>query len=180
MTARIAPVDHATAEGRTKELLDTVKAKFGMVPNLLKTMAHSPAVLEAYLNLSGILSHGVLPAAVREQIALAVSQANGCEYCLAAHSLTGKMAGLKPDQIVAARQGKSQDTKSQAILNLALNIVERRGSISDEQFNDARGAGLSDAEISEVVANVTVMILTNYYNQLNHTDVDFPKVPLNV
>jgi len=180
MTARIAPVDPAAAEGRTRELLDTVKAKFGMVPNLLKTMAHSPAVLEAYMNLSGTLSRGVLPAPVREQIALAVSQANGCEYCLSAHTLTAKMAGLKPDQVIAARQGKAQDLKSQAVLNLALNVVERRGSVSDQQFNDARAAGLTAAEISEVVGNVALMTLTNYYNQLNQTDVDFSKVSLSV
>jgi uncharacterized peroxidase-related enzyme len=176
MSPRINPVDVTQAEGKAKELLQTVKAKYGMIPNLLKTMVHSPAVLEAYLALGGALSHGVLSAQSRERIALAVSQVNCCEYCLSAHSLTGKMSGLTPAEIRDARQGKAQDLKSQAMLNLALNLIERRGDVSDEQLNDARVAGLSDAEISEVVGNVAAMTLTNYYNQLAHTDVDFPKV----
>ena len=180
MSTRIAPVDPATTEGQTKELLNVVKAKFGTVPNAIRTMAHSAAALEGYTSLNGALAKGVLPKAVREQIALTVSQANGCEYCLAAHSLTGKFAGLQPDQIVAARRGKSNDAKAQAVLSLTQNILERRGNVSDEQLAAARAAGLSDAELVEVVANVTVMTFTNFLNNVAHTDVDFPKVPATV
>jgi len=180
MTARITPVDPAVAQGQTKELLGAVKAKFGSVPNALKTLAHSAAALEGYLSLSGALAKGTLNAQTREQIALTVSQTNGCEYCLAAHSLTGKLAGLQPDQIVAARRGKSNDPKSQAILALTQNILERHGNVSDEQLANARAVGVSDAELVEIVANVTVMTYTNFLNNVAHTDVDFPKVPATV
>ena len=91
MTARIQPLDPAQAEGQTQALFAAVKAKMGKVPNMMKTMAHSPAVLEGYLGLSGALAHGVLPSQTREQLALAVGQANGCEYCVSAHTLTGKL-----------------------------------------------------------------------------------------
>lgn len=180
MTSRIATVDAGTAQGKAQELLTVVKAKFGKAPNMMKTMAHSPAVLEGYLALAGALSKGVLPATVREQIALAVSQVNECEYCLSAHSLTGKLAGLTPDQITDARRGKASDPKIQAVLNLASNILERRGHVSDEEFGDAKQAGLTDAEINEVVANVALMNLTNYYNSVVATEVDFPRVSLSV
>lgn len=180
MTARINPIDLATAQGRSQELLNTVKAKLGMVPNAVKTMAHAPAVLEGYLALSGALKRGVLPPATQEQIAMSVSQNNGCEYCLAAHSIMGKVAGLKPEQLLDARRGKGTDTKAQAVLNLTQNLLERHGNVSDQQLADARAAGLTDAELVEVVGHVSVLTLTNFLNQLAHTDVDFPRVTVSL
>jgi uncharacterized peroxidase-related enzyme len=180
MSNRISAVDPAAAQGQAKELLTTVKSKFGTVPNALKTMANSAAALEGYMSLSSALNKGVLPATTREQIALSVSQTNGCEYCLAAHSLTGKLAGLQPDQIVAARRGKGTDPKSQAVLALTQNILERKGKVSDEQLADARVAGLSDAELVEIVGNVAVMTFTNFLNNVAQTNVDFPRVAATV
>lgn len=176
MSTRIAPVDVDATDGKTKELLNDARPKFGMVPNGLKTMAQAPAVLEGYLALSNALSKGVLPAATREQLALAVSQTNGCEYCLSAHSLTAKLAGLKGDQITAARQGKANDPKAQALLSLTLNALEHKGKVPDEELAAARAAGLTDTELVEVVGNVAVMVLTNFLNNIANTNVDFPKV----
>src|SRR5262249_28893778 len=106
-SGRIRPIDPAQVEGHTQELLNAVKAKMGKVPNLIKTLAHSPGVLEGYLGLSNALGKGVLPAAVREQLALTIGQFNGCEYCLSAHTLGAKYAGLTPDQVIAARKGEA-------------------------------------------------------------------------
>lgn len=180
MSQRIPVIDPAGAHGHTKDLLDSVRKKYGTVPNELKTMVHSPEVLDGYLSLSNALSHGALNAKQREQIALAVSQTNGCSYGLSAHSLMGKLAGLEPGQILEARRGHAQDAKSQALLSLTVNLLERHGSVSSEQFEDARKAGLSNAEIVEVVGNVALMTLSNYLNELVHTDVDFPEVTLSV
>ena len=89
---RITPVDPHTAQGRARELLDAVKAKLGIVPNMTRAMAVSPSVLEAYLGFSGALGHGILPARVREQLALDVSEVNHCDYCVSAHGAVGKHA----------------------------------------------------------------------------------------
>lgn len=180
MSSRLTAVDPAASEGKASALLGSVKAKMGVVPNMMKTMAHSPALLEGYLTFSGALAKGVLPAAVREQLALVVGQANGCEYCVSAHSLFAGRAGLSPEQIAWAREGVSNSPKTQAVLSLALSIIDARGNVSDEQFEDAREAGLSDAEIAEVVGHVALSTLTNYFNSLAHTEVDFPRVAVNV
>jgi alkylhydroperoxidase family enzyme len=87
---------------------------------------------------------------------------------------------LTPEQILAARRGDSTDPKTQAALDLTFNILERRGSVSDAQLSDARQAGLSEAEIVEVVGTVTVMIMTNFLNNVAQTAIDFPKVSLEV
>ena len=70
----------------SKPLLEAVGKKLGLVPNLTRVMANSPAVLKAYLEFSGALAGASLPARTRELIALAVGEANGCDYCLAARS----------------------------------------------------------------------------------------------
>ncbi|MFO1022976.1 MAG: carboxymuconolactone decarboxylase family protein [Planctomycetales bacterium] len=178
MTARLLPVDPATVQGQTKELFATIKGKFGKVPNMMKTMAHSPALLAGYLSFSANLAQGELSPKHREQIALFVSQSNRCEYCVSAHSLTGKLAGLTPDEIVAARRGESNDTKGQAVLDLARGLVNFQGDVSDQHLADAREAGLSDAEIAEVAGHVALNTLTNYFNQMAQTEVDFPKVSI--
>ncbi len=180
MTARIAPVNAATADEPTQQLFTAVKAQMGKVPNMMKTMAHSPALLEGYLVFRGALDKGTLPEVVRQQIALFVSQQNGCEYCLSAHTLIGRHAGLSREQVILARQGEAQDPKQQAVLNLVQNILDWRGDISSEQFSAARDAGLTDAEIAEVVGHVALTTLTNYFNQLTQADIDFPRVSPNL
>lgn len=175
---RISPIAHENATGDAKDLLDVVKSKLGGTPNLLTTMAHSPAVLKSYLEFSGALGDASLSAAVREQIALAVANANKCSYCAAAHTVIGKGAGLTADQTVAAQRGEADDAKTQAIVTLALQINENRGWITDEQFAAATEAGVTEPEILETVAVVTFNLLTNYLNHVIGTEVDFPKVDL--
>jgi uncharacterized peroxidase-related enzyme len=172
---RIPTIDPTTATGPTAQLFAGIKAKLGVVPNLMRTFAHSPAALEAYLGFSGTLAKGVLPAAVREQLALTVGEVNECDYCLSAHTLLGKGAGLNPDAILAARRGESADTKVAALLQFARAVVEARGQVSDDQLAAVRAAGATDAEVVEVVAHVAANILTNYMNLVARTVVDFPR-----
>ena len=170
---RLTAQNPETATGKTKDLFNAVQAKLGMVPNLMRTFAASPTTLEAYLQFSGTLGH-TLDAAERELIALAVSEANGCEYCAAAHSTIGKMVGLNAEQILAARKGTAATPRHAAIVSLALAITESRGKISDAQFAAAKAAGISESDVAEVVANVALNVLTNYFNNVAQTKVDFP------
>jgi uncharacterized peroxidase-related enzyme len=179
MATRITPVNPAEAQPKAKELLAAVQAKLGMTPNMMRTMAQSPAVLEGYLSLSGALANGVLPAKVREELALFVGQSNECDYCVAAHSVLGKMAGLQPNQLIEARRGVvASDPIGQAALQLARKVLNTRGEVSDADLSAARSAGLNDAQIAEVIAHVALNIFTNYFNRVAHTEVDFPKVAL--
>ena len=172
--ARIHQVAPESATGKAKELLDAVQGKLGLVPNLTRAMANSPAVLEGYLGLSGALGKGRLSAKNREQIALAVGQANLCDYCLAAHSAIGKMVGLTPEQILDSRRGTAVDPKSDAVIRFARKVVDERGRVNDTDIADVRAAGLNDGAIAEVVANVALNIFTNYFNHVAETDIDFP------
>jgi uncharacterized peroxidase-related enzyme len=176
---RIPQIDPASATGRTKQLLDVVKSKLGIVPNLTRVLANAPAALEGYLNFSGALAGGLLSAKVREQIALAVAQGNNCDYCLSAHSFIGGNVGLAGQDIANARQGIGSSDKDNAVLKLALTVLVRRGEISDAALKRAREGGLNHAEIVETVAHVALNIFTNYVNHVARTVVDFPEVKPN-
>jgi uncharacterized peroxidase-related enzyme len=177
---RIAAVEPAEASPKAQELLAAVKAKIGMTPNLMKTMAQSGAVLEGYLGLSGALGGGVLSARLREQIALAVGQANSCQYCLSAHSAVGKMVGLTPEEIAASRRATSSDARTAAALRFVQDLVVHKGMVEDSALRVLREADYSDAEIVEIIANVALNIFTNYFNHVAGTEVDFPKVDVNI
>jgi uncharacterized peroxidase-related enzyme len=170
-------IDPDTAVGRTRDLFATVQRRLGVIPNMTRAMANSPALLEGYLALSGAMAGGTLSGPVQEQIALAIAQRNGCDYCLSAHSyLAENVAHLDSDTIAAARKADSADPKTAALLAIASAVVDNRGELSTRELNDARAAGVADGEIAEVIGNVALQILTNYFNKAVGTDVDFPLV----
>jgi uncharacterized peroxidase-related enzyme len=173
---RLAAIDPKNAEGRAKELFEGPLK--GKTFNMFKTMASAPAALQAYLSMAGALQEGMLTAAEREAIALAVGEANRCEYCVSAHTLMGKKAGLTDEQTVGARRGQLADAKLNALTHFVRTLSERRGLVDDATVNAMRSAGYTDGHIAEAIANVALNLYTNYFNHVNATDVDFPKVPL--
>jgi uncharacterized peroxidase-related enzyme len=175
--SRIHAVDPATASGKTKQLLDAVQASLGMTPNMVKTMAASPEVLEGYLSLSAALAGGRLPVALREQIAIAVAEANGCSYCLSAHSFLANKVGKLSEQVIAdTRSFRSDDPKVDAVLKFARDVNERRGEVSYADIQRLREVGLTDGDVAEVLAHVALNVFTNYFNKATAVEIDFPVV----
>ena len=174
--SRISPIDRNTSSDSLRRTFDAVQKQLGVVPNMMRTMAQSPSVLQGYLALGDSLRKGALPAALQERIALVVAETNECDYCLSAHTVLGRGAGLSDDQILASREARDADVKVGAALQFARAIVERRGAVSDQEFARARTAGLTDGEIAEVIAHVALNVFTNYFNRAVQTEIDFPKV----
>jgi uncharacterized peroxidase-related enzyme len=174
--SRITPVDYDAATGEQKALLNAVKSFLGATPNMTTTMARS-AVLEGWLNLNGALRNGSISTADAERIAIGVAEANGCSYCLSAHTYLGaNVARLDDVELHGARHFESADPKSTAILAFAQAVVSTRGGVSDRDIGTARQAGLTDAELSDIVGHVAVNVLTNYFNKAFDVEVDFPVV----
>lgn len=173
---RIEPVNPEQSTGKAKELLDAVKGKLGMTPNMMKTMAQSPAVLDAYLSFSGALAGGALSGEIREQIALIAAEINGCGYCASAHTAIGKMVGLGDDAILQARTGNAADAKAGAALKFARALIVNRGQTTDEDLRAVKSAGFADGEIGEIVGAVALNIFTNYFNETARTEIDFPAI----
>ncbi|ARU58452.1 alkylhydroperoxidase [Oleiphilus messinensis] len=173
---RIKPVATAQAPEVVQSTLSAVKAKLGMVPNMFATMAHSPELLHAYLTFSETLGSGQLTAAERELIALTVGQENRCGYCLSAHTVLGKQAGLSADDIQQARNVTHENSRNQAIVTLAHKILVQKGVLTDADLADAAEAGIDTRLTFEILGNVVLNILTNYTNHIADTEIDFPEV----
>ncbi len=172
---RFAPVDPANAPAPVKAIFDgPLKGKHF---NIFKSMANAPAALNFYLQGSGALSQGLLTPAQREAVALAVGQASGCDYCVAAHTAIGKGAGMSEADTISARGGKSSDPQTAALVRFALALQEKKGWISDDDFKALTGAGLTQGHAVETVAVVALNLFTNYFNHANQTVVDFPSPP---
>ena len=174
--SRINPVDRETTNDRLRKTFDAIQKQLGIVPNMMRTMAHSPAVLDAYLAFGGALHRGLLPASLQEQIALTVAEVNACDYCLSAHSALGRGAGLSADDIAAGRDGRASDAKAAAALQFARALIDRRGAVSEQDVARVRSAGFGDGEIAEIIAHVGLNVFTNYFNRAVLTEIDFPLV----
>lgn len=175
---RIPLIDRAHTDPQRQQLLDQIHSAFGASPNMFRAVANAPAALHSMWGSFGALGKGVLGARLGEQIAVAVANRNQCHYCLAAHTALGAKAGLSPDALHAAQQGEASDPKTRAALRFALDIVERRGQLSDADLQAVRAAGFDDEAVMEIVAHVALNLFTNYVNIVFAVPVDFPAVAL--
>jgi uncharacterized peroxidase-related enzyme len=171
------PATIDTAPDAARPLLEAVKKQLGTVPNMFRLISNSPAALEGYLGLAGALGKGTLPPATRERIALAVAEANGCSYCVSAHTYLGKhVAKLEEAEIVANRLGGSNDPKADAAVRFAVKLVRDRGHLGESDLLALRAAGYDDAQTIEIVLHVALNTWTNFVNVVGGTEIDFPVV----
>ncbi|MGW1804097.1 carboxymuconolactone decarboxylase family protein [Streptomyces sp. NPDC002078] len=117
----------------------------------------------------------MIPAPVRERLAIATAEYNNCTYCLSAHTCIGAhVAEVDAEDLERARHAGSAGPHAAALP--ALSDARGRGHIGETQLKAARAAGVTDAEIAEVVGNPALNILTNHFNVLADTDNEWPVV----
>ncbi|MGB3462214.1 MAG: carboxymuconolactone decarboxylase family protein [Rhodanobacter lindaniclasticus] len=137
------------------ELFGIVKRNIGKVPNLYATIgSNAPAVLAHVLDTGATLAKSSLSRREQEAINLAVSEATGCDYCLAAHTMTGKLAGYTAEQTRELRSGAYAE---------------------DARIDALKAAGFDDRQLVEIPLVVSAILLTNMVNRINDTTLDFPK-----
>jgi uncharacterized peroxidase-related enzyme len=148
----------------SKPTLDAFTKNIGFTPNMLATFAQSPIAFNAWAALLGSLSKA-LDVKTRDSIGLAVSEVNGCNYCLTVHSFTAEqMAKLPTDEIILARKGHASDPKRDAAVQFARKVIETRGKVSDADLKAVRDAGYTDANLMQIVALVAMYSLTNFFS----------------
>jgi len=89
-------------------------------------------------------------------ISLAVSEVNGCNYCLGVHSHGAELAKMPADEIMLARKGHARDPKRDAAVQFARKVIETRGRVSDADVKAVRDVGYTDANVIEIVALVAM------------------------
>jgi uncharacterized peroxidase-related enzyme len=167
-----------TATGASAEVYAQIKKAIGQVPNTYAAIgALGPSALKIILQADGVLAAGSLSKQDQETIKLAISEAVGCDYCVAAHSLLGKLAGLAPEVLKQIRAGQpTGDAKRDALVRFVRVLARTSGTITDEEFAGIRAAGYSDAQLVDIGLAIAVTTFTNVFNRINDTAIDFPAV----
>jgi uncharacterized peroxidase-related enzyme len=167
-----------TATGATAEVYAQITKAAGGVPNTFATIgAHGPAALKAMLAADSVLATGSLSKQDQETIKLLVSAVAGCDYCVAAHSLLGKMSGLPQDALKAIRTGQpTGDAKRDALIRFVKLLASTSGTISEAEFTAIKAAGYTDQQLVEISLAIAVIVFTNVFNRINDTAIDFPAV----
>jgi uncharacterized peroxidase-related enzyme len=174
---RVNTIQPDKASSTIQDIYRDFEKKLGRVPNIFLNMGNSAAVLKGYIALNQAANETSLEPKVREQIALAVSQTNQCQYCLSAHTTIGKGAGLKDLEMIQARQGQAQDPKIQSILKFVKTVTDNRGHVNNQDVASLKAAGVTDQELTEIVLVIIETIFTNYFNNITDPKIDFPLAP---
>jgi len=173
---RTATLNPENIPAESKPTLGAFTKNIGFTPNMMEAFAHSPIAFNAWATLLGSLSKA-LDVKTRDSIGLAVSEVNGCNYCLTVHSFTAEhMAKLPADEIILARKGHANDPKRDAAVQFARKVIETRGHVSDADVEAVTTAGYTHANVMEIVALVAMYSLTNFFNNVFDPEKDFPAV----
>ena len=164
--------------GPSGQIYAQIKKAIGSVPNTFAAIAaHGPAALKAVLAADTVLAAGSLSKRDQETIKLVISGVAGCDYCVAAHSLLGKLAGLKPEELKNIRDGQpTGDVKRDALVRFVRKLAAISGTVSDEDFTAIKSAGYSDAQLVDISLAFATTVFTNVFNRINDTEIDFPAV----
>lgn len=170
---------HETVSDQAAEIFTGLRKKLGKVPNMYAAIgSNSPAALAALVNFDAALAGTVLSKQEIEVIKLTVSEVNGCDYCVAAHTVVGKLVGLSIDATLAARQGTpSGDPKLDALSQFVRTLVSTSGTVPADVVETFKAAGYSDAHVVDSIFAVTTITFTNLINRVNDTVLDFPAAP---
>lgn len=161
----------------TKRILDEIIGAFGMVPNLFKTYAHYPPLLEANWNkVKAVMMQGSLSPKAKQAIAVLVSKDNACQYCIAAHTGALKSIGVSDEEISQIEKDVEKadfSTKEKALISFARKANRDPLRISDPEFEMLRQVGASDAEIVEALGVMEVFTSFNKFLDSLQVDIDF-------
>lgn len=165
--------DLESSPATSREMLEKVKGKFGFIPNMLGAMAESPATLKGYLTLSGILEESAFTPAERQILLLTTARENGCEYCVAAHTIGAGKAGTPPSVIASIRDDKPiADKRLAALHDFCRKVVGLRGWASETDVKAFLDTGYTRAQLLEVILAVGLKTISNYMNHIASTPLD--------
>lgn len=163
-TPRFPPLSPDEATATSRELLQELVDRHGQVGAMVSTMAHSPAVLRGYLELSRSMRRAKLDRRLSELVSIAIQEEQGCSMCMDSHIAAARSLGFGDHSIELARLGTSDDARAAALIVFALQVYRKPGSITDEQVESLRSMGFSARELSDVVGVVSLNVLTGAFN----------------
>lgn len=174
-TIDLAPEALETADGGAKAVLERAQKSLGFVPNMYGGMAVVPAVLDTYLDgYKRFREETGFTPPEQEVVFLAISDFNGCGYCMAAHSMIAdKMSKVPERSLAALRAGEPlPDAKLEALRRFTVQMVESRGNPTEDEVAAFRAAGFEARHIPGIILAIAVKTLSNYANHIFKPEVD--------
>jgi len=172
-TLPLKSIDDAEPEAKT--LLENAQKKMGFVPNMYHAMANSPGLLNTYIQgYNAFREKSGFNPIEQEVIFLAISQVNGCEYCMAAHSFLAEAASGVPSDVTAAIRDNKPIPEMQlsALSVFTRAMVTKRGLPEQSEVDAFLSAGYKEKDILEIIHAIAVKTISNYTNHIFHTEVD--------
>ena len=159
-----------------QHIFDNLQKNMGMVPNLYAYFGKNETALADYVALQS--RKNTLTGKEREVINLVVSQVNNCKYCLAAHTVVGKMNGFTDQQVLEIRKAAiSFDHKLAALAEFVKETATTRGEPSEEAVEALFNAGYTEANMIDILIVIGDKIISNYLHKITQLPVDFPAAP---
>lgn len=171
----LQPISLNNADERAKALLESAKKQVGMIPNMYENMANFPAMLEVYgTGYNLFRKEGGFTPQEQEVVFLTISKMNGCEYCIAAHSVVADMMSKVPVAVTDAIRDDEEipDEKLKALSVFTSTMVIKRGRPDDEDVQSFLSAGYTEHQILSIILAIAVKTISNYSNHVFHTPVD--------
>jgi uncharacterized peroxidase-related enzyme len=166
--ARISRLGRRDVSEAVGEIYDRFARQRGNVPNMFRTVAHRPEILQTMIaHMEAVLNTGTLPTSLKELVIVRTSQMNACEYCLASHSLLAKKLGYSEEQIAALPHFESSASftpREKAALRLAERLTRNERPLDDAELADLK-THFSEGEMVELMA---ASGLFNYFNRFNN------------
>lgn len=154
-------------------VMDAYQERFGFVPNLIGILSSSPAATQGYAQTYGLLGETDFSQAEQQLLFLTISRENGCRYCVAAHTMAGRMVGLDEGTLQTVRNSQPLlDPKLAALSEFAAKVVNKRGQLNQHDVHDFLAAGYTQAQILDVLLAVSTKTISNYMNHMAQTPLD--------
>jgi uncharacterized peroxidase-related enzyme len=167
--------DENTAPEGSRRGLEATRQRLGFLPNVLRLLSNSPAAFKSYQTLTQQFEASSLSTTERHVVLLTASRANGCDYCVAAHSVIADNAGAPAEVVDAIREHRPiDDPKLEALSRFTTRMVDTRGWVEQGDVDAFLGAGFTEAQVLDVLLGITMKTLSNYANHLEHTPLDEP------
>jgi uncharacterized peroxidase-related enzyme len=161
----VQPLGKGQAPKEAEPVLTAIDEKFGTIPNIFKTLAYQPDVLQGVTSINDGIQHD-LPGKLRELAYLKSSLTNDCEYCSHYHRKAAEKEGASDDQLEAIENYASSDAfdeEEKAVLAYAEELT-RDGNVGTKTVDQVK-AHLNDTQLVTLAATVA---LANFTNRINH------------
>lgn len=173
--ARLTIQTIETADAAAKPRVEAVQKANGFIPNLIGVLANSPQALEFYQEVGKLNSKNSLDAKEVEVVQITAAAHNGCDFCVAGHTKIGKLKLAMPDEVLEALRHRTDidgNAKYQALAQFTMQLIDKRGQVSDDELAAFKAAGYNDQNVLDVVMGVALATLCNYANNVAKTEIN--------